>query len=278
MSIKVMTMVFDRYPVGGNERLLALAMADHARDDGTRIWPSIAELARKTLQSESTVRRQIKHMVARCWLEPVRKASGRPGDTNEYRIHPGWIGGAALPSMGDEPGEQGGQGDEVTGVNLTPVMPDVETPEAVHKVIHTGVNLTETGVKTGETGVTAMTPESSGTIKNLYTPLPPVDTGGCGQSPKPKPQKPAGKAHGLGAGQAGQGGQREATPWRWHQSRSGIEREGQRLGLGCWDEAGFQAGRGEAFAAYERRVLRAWEVERAAGQAQAAGGRQGAGA
>ena len=36
MSVKVMTAVFERYPVGGGEMLLALALADHASDDGTR--------------------------------------------------------------------------------------------------------------------------------------------------------------------------------------------------------------------------------------------------
>ncbi len=38
-------MVFDRYPNGGGEMLLALALADHAHDDGTHIFPSIARLA-----------------------------------------------------------------------------------------------------------------------------------------------------------------------------------------------------------------------------------------
>ena len=34
MSVKVMTAVFERYPNGGGEMLLALALADHASDDG----------------------------------------------------------------------------------------------------------------------------------------------------------------------------------------------------------------------------------------------------
>ncbi len=98
MSIRVMTMVFDRYPVGGSERLLALAMADHARDDGTRIWPSLDELARKTMQSRSTVQRQISKMLASGWLERVSDRTGR-GHTNEYRIAQVWIEGGLLPSQ-----------------------------------------------------------------------------------------------------------------------------------------------------------------------------------
>ncbi|MDM0090292.1 MULTISPECIES: helix-turn-helix domain-containing protein [unclassified Variovorax] len=167
MSIKVMTMVFDRYPEGGNERLLALAMADHARDDGTRIWPSLEELSRKTLQSRRTVQRQIAKMVEAGWLEPVRAANGRPGGTNEYRINAAWIAGEELPKR---------------GVNLTPV--------SAGEVIHTGVNLTpleviHTGVTSDERGVTsdargdiAVTPESSEPSRTV-TPLPP-DGGAAG--------------------------------------------------------------------------------------------------
>ena len=51
MSVKVMTAVFERYPVGGGEMLLALALADHASDDGTRVYPSVKALAEKTRQA-----------------------------------------------------------------------------------------------------------------------------------------------------------------------------------------------------------------------------------
>lgn len=152
MSIKVMSMVFDRYPSGGMERLLALAMADHASDDGTRIWPSVDELARKTMQSRSSVQRQIRRMVETGWLIQVRSATGRPGVTNEYRICREWIEGGLVPVP-------------ERGVNLTPL-----SPSAPAEVIHTGVNLTpvsepergvttaERGVTRDERGVTAMTP------------------------------------------------------------------------------------------------------------------------
>ena len=45
MSIGIMDKVFQRYPNGGGEMLLALALADHADDDGTSIYPSIKKLA-----------------------------------------------------------------------------------------------------------------------------------------------------------------------------------------------------------------------------------------
>jgi hypothetical protein len=46
----------------------------------------------------------------------------------------------------------------------------------------------------------------------------------------------------------------EAT---WRDSRSGVEHKGEQLGLGRWDEKAFSLGRGEAFAAYEARVVAA---------------------
>jgi hypothetical protein len=176
MSIRLMTMVFDRYPEGGSEMLLALAMVDHARDDGTSIWPSVDELARKTRQSRRTVQRQIAKMVASGWLEQVRTATGRRGLTNEYRVRAAWVAGDELLA---------------TGVNLTPVADEAENPTSDRltplpppEVIHTGDRLTPDAVGsrgvtrdargvTGDArGDTAMTPESSGTINN-HTPLPP---------------------------------------------------------------------------------------------------------
>lgn len=165
MSIEVMTMVFKRYPAGGNERLLALAMADHAHDDGSRVWPSVALLAEKTLQSERSVQRMIKKMLDTGWLQLVRMASGRRGDTNEYRISPVWIAGGVLPVS------------NLTGDKLSPHgLPEqakVKAVEAVDNVIHTGDNLGLTGDSQGAWGDTAMSPESSGTIRNRNTPLPP---------------------------------------------------------------------------------------------------------
>lgn len=196
-----MTMVFDRYPEGGNERLLALALADHARDDGSRIWPSVSELARKTVLSRSTVQRLLRRMTERGWLEQVHTATGRPGDTNEYRIHAAWIAGEPMPQR---------------GVNLTPLC----APESVDNVIHTGVTTDERGVTTDERGVTAMTPESSGTIKNRNTPLPPVDTGGCEQLENPKPENPK-----PGSPSPGKGG------WRWRDTFDGVRKRGGQLGV-----------------------------------------------
>lgn len=295
MSIKVMSMVFDRYPSGGMERLLALAMADHASDDGRRIWPSVDELARKTMQSRSSVQRQIRRMVAIGWLIQVKSATGRPGVTNEYRICPEWIEGGEVPTP-------------ETGVNLTPLD---DSPPA--EVIHTGVNLTpvekpergvttaERGVTRDERGVTAMTPESSEPSMNR-TPLPPGG-GATGfdelfsiypnQDNRMKAQRrylrlaptaaqqqtmrTAIEAQRLSTRWTKDGGEfvpefatwlrnerwRDvprapgATAGAWHQTRSGIDAMARALGLPAWDETAFSMGRGESYLVFTARVQHA---------------------
>jgi hypothetical protein len=295
MSIKVMSMVFDRYPSGGMERLLALAMADHASDDGRRIWPSVDELARKTMQSRSSVQRQIRRMVAIGWLIQVKSATGRPGVTNEYRICPEWIEGGEVPAP-------------ETGVNLTPLDDSPPT-----EVIHTGVNLTsvknpERGVATAargvtrdERGVTAMTPESSEPSMN-QSPLPPGGgTTGFDElfsiypnqdnrmkaerryarlaptAAQQQTMRSAIEAQRLSKRWTKDGG--EFVPefstwlrnerWRdvprapgasagpWHETRSGIDAMARALGLAAWDEGAFSMGRGESYLAFTARVRHA---------------------
>lgn len=59
MSVRLMAEVFDRYEGEGGELLTALALTDHAHDDGTSVRPGIARLAKKTRQSERTVQRHL---------------------------------------------------------------------------------------------------------------------------------------------------------------------------------------------------------------------------
>lgn len=103
MSARVTGMVFDRYPNGGGEMLLALALADHAHDDGTHIFPSIARLAAKTRQSERSVQYQLRRMEASGWLLLVNAGIGgrqggygEGGRTRQYRINPDWMKGAEI--------------------------------------------------------------------------------------------------------------------------------------------------------------------------------------
>jgi hypothetical protein len=104
MSAKLIGMVFDRYPEGGGEMILALKLADNAHQDGTRIFPSVATMAELTRQSRRTVQYQLKKMVATGWLIRVKEGRGGRGTAGfaaEYCINPAWIKGADFASLND---------------------------------------------------------------------------------------------------------------------------------------------------------------------------------
>ena len=117
MSIKVQTMVWDRYPGEDHELLLALKLADYCDDNGEHIFPSIETMAEKTRRSARAVQYQIKSMVERGWLILVANASGGRGRACEYRINPDWINGAEIAPISagqkgatDAPIEKGATG------------------------------------------------------------------------------------------------------------------------------------------------------------------------
>ena len=80
-----MSLVWDHYP-GKDEYLTALCLADHADHDGSHIFPSVARISKKTMQSERTIQRHLAAMRENGWLIEVKRASGVPGDTTTYRI------------------------------------------------------------------------------------------------------------------------------------------------------------------------------------------------
>lgn len=204
-----MSMVFRRYPEGGNERLLALAIADHAQADGTRVYPSVALLAEMTRQSERSVQRLLHSMLAAGWLQLVRKSSGRRGDTNEYRISPEWLAGGACVPPPQAPDRR--TASKPTGDKLAPV----QASPTVDKLSTTGDTQGLSGDTQGLWGDTAMSPNPSLPV-NTHTPLPPVVTGGCEQDPE--------------AGQPADR-QRERGEWRWRDTFDGVCRRGAQLGL-----------------------------------------------
>jgi|SRR5690349_5573304 len=96
MSIKVQTMVWDRYPGEDHELLLALKLADFCDDNGEHIFPSIETMAEKVRRSPRAVQYQIQGMVKSGWLIKVANAGGGRGRACEYRINPDWINGAEI--------------------------------------------------------------------------------------------------------------------------------------------------------------------------------------
>lgn len=84
MSVKLMSAVFEAdFPP--SEKLLLLAMADFANDEGKSIYPSQETLARKTGLSDRTVRTLTKKLIAAEVIKTVGKTNA---GTYQYEIRP----------------------------------------------------------------------------------------------------------------------------------------------------------------------------------------------
>lgn len=135
MSVKVMTAVFERYPNGGGEMLLALALADHASDDGTRVFPSIKALSDKTRQSERTVQYQLRRMEEMGWLILVGAGNGGRSMSREYQISLDWIKGAEIaPFQKGATDDAKGAATRTKGCSLTQERVQPVAPANNHQI------------------------------------------------------------------------------------------------------------------------------------------------
>jgi hypothetical protein len=82
-----MSWVWEQSRAEGTDRLILLAIADYAHDDGTEAFPSVATLAEKAKVSERTVQRSIRSLVLLGELQ-VEQNAGRRG-ANVYTIRMG---------------------------------------------------------------------------------------------------------------------------------------------------------------------------------------------
>jgi hypothetical protein len=110
MSVRVMTLVWEKYPAGGSELLLMLALADWANDAGDRIYPSVGTIAKKVRQSERNVQRLLRRIEKSGWLEIVDNKHGGHGLTRRYRI-PLEMVTTCRPSISDKGDSRGKKGD-----------------------------------------------------------------------------------------------------------------------------------------------------------------------
>jgi hypothetical protein len=68
------------------EKFVALALADHGKDDGTCIYPSLGRIEWKTGYSRTQVRQIMQSLVKMRLLFLVRKGGAGRGDCDEYRM------------------------------------------------------------------------------------------------------------------------------------------------------------------------------------------------
>ncbi|MNV22073.1 hypothetical protein D3C71_1130310 [compost metagenome] len=107
MHTKLSTLIWKHFSGNSSMLLTALALASHARDDGTSIRPGVAHLAQKTRQSERTVRRHLSELRQSGWLQTVRYRNGGRNRATEYRIDAQWIETSAnLTPFGRQPVEK----------------------------------------------------------------------------------------------------------------------------------------------------------------------------
>lgn len=165
MSIKLMSLVFDT-TFQPTPKIVLMALADRADDNGGSLWPGVKEVARKSSLSERQTQRVL-HWLDGLGLVPVvgNQYGGKPGDTVQRRINVqllrSYANGSPAPRMSDSTGDKTAPVKGKTGDKTAPVTGDMEDAGRV-----------TSKTETGDMGVTQ------------YTSDPSVDT-----PPPPKPPK-----------------------------------------------------------------------------------------
>ena len=80
-----MSWVWEHSNAGGNDRLVLLAIADSADQDGSNAWPAVSTIARKCRVSERTVQRSIRTLVELGELVVKEGAGGHRGVRRDRR-------------------------------------------------------------------------------------------------------------------------------------------------------------------------------------------------
>lgn len=114
MSVKVMSWVFEHSAATLGDRLVLLAIADHANNEGLDAFPSVDTIAKKARVDRSTVFRSIERLVALGELK-VQSGGGR-GHTNAYSV-----------TM-----EQSHIATDKKGRNMRPCPPETVASEAIN--------------------------------------------------------------------------------------------------------------------------------------------------
>lgn len=85
MSAKVMGLVFES-DLPRAEKFILLALADHAKEDGSDVYPSVARIGWKTGYSERQIRTIIDSLEKMGILKVVHPGGSGPADVRKYRI------------------------------------------------------------------------------------------------------------------------------------------------------------------------------------------------
>lgn len=135
-----MSVVWD-LPIEPTQKLLLLAIADHADDAGFNAYPSIARLAERCTISERTVQRALRALEKDGWIAVQRRATRYQPTCYRVSLDGPSKAPKEVPEVLSE--------DAARGDNLAPLEPSGVTPEVVRG---------DTGVASG---VTPVSPEPS---------------------------------------------------------------------------------------------------------------------
>lgn len=102
MSVRIMALVWEKFPGGGSALLALLALADFGSDAGNNIHPSVRTFARKVRLTERQARKLLRQLESDEWIATIsHSAGGSYQATRRYRINVEKL--RATPVAGDTP-------------------------------------------------------------------------------------------------------------------------------------------------------------------------------
>ena len=77
MSVRIMSLVFENEQLNSTEKLIMLALADHANDEGRSVYPSQDLIARKTAFTRTTVNQHVQSLIDKGYLFDMGRRADR---------------------------------------------------------------------------------------------------------------------------------------------------------------------------------------------------------
>lgn len=88
MSLKLINLVWDRFPAGGSKLVIMQALADIGNDQGSNIWPGADFLAVKARMSPRQTDRVVKELAAEGWIKKIdEQIPGRKIRPDRYLLN-----------------------------------------------------------------------------------------------------------------------------------------------------------------------------------------------
>jgi hypothetical protein len=130
MSVKLMGAIFD-LEIPSTEKLVLLAMADHAREDGTGCYPSVNTLARKTSLSKRGTQKLMRRLEAAGYIIDTGKTSRYQTIEYTLTLQGGEQGSLVFSGRGANLKTKRGEPECVKGANQETQTSEPRSPESL---------------------------------------------------------------------------------------------------------------------------------------------------